>query len=65
MTDGVCSSPGLEEYIEALSFLHYLEHRVLITLEQVQETLSDTESGQVVRSTSFGRRGQADASTRR
>jgi hypothetical protein len=39
------SSPGLEEYIEGLSFLHYLEHKNLISLEEVQNTLSDPETG--------------------
>ncbi|KAF5377441.1 hypothetical protein D9615_005153 [Tricholomella constricta] len=34
-------SPGLQEYIEALSFAHYLEHRSLITFHQVQQTLCD------------------------
>jgi len=34
-------SPGLQEYIEALSFAHYLEHDTLITYEEVQETLAD------------------------
>lgn len=38
-------SPGLQEYIEALSFTHYLEHGTLITLDQVQETLRDSEGG--------------------
>ncbi|KAI0662566.1 Translin [Cubamyces menziesii] len=36
-------SPGLQEYIEALSFAHYLEHRSLISYEQVQTTLTDRE----------------------
>ncbi|KAG5733059.1 Translin-associated protein X [Termitomyces sp. T112] len=36
-------SPGLQEYIEALSFAHYLEHRSLITFDQVQQTLSDSD----------------------
>ncbi|CAK5280092.1 unnamed protein product [Mycena citricolor] len=36
-------SPGLQEYIEALSFAHYLEHRTLITFEQVQASLCDSE----------------------
>lgn len=34
-------SPGLQEYIEALSFTHYLDHGNLITFEQAQETLCD------------------------
>ncbi|KAL9934208.1 hypothetical protein V8E36_006664 [Tilletia maclaganii] len=33
--------PGLEEFIEALSFLHFLEHDSIITLEQVQSYLLD------------------------
>lgn len=37
-------SAGLEEYIEGLSFLHFLEHGTLITLQEVQETLSDKET---------------------
>ncbi|KAI0639141.1 Translin [Trametes polyzona] len=36
-------SPGLQEYIEALSFAHYLEHRTLISYAQVQATLSDSD----------------------
>ncbi|KAG6902317.1 hypothetical protein C0995_001696 [Termitomyces sp. Mi166 len=36
-------SPGLQEYIEALSFAHYLEHKSLITFDQVQETLCDPD----------------------
>ncbi|KAF9459445.1 Translin [Collybia nuda] len=35
-------SPGLQEYIEALSFAHYLDHGNLITFEQVEETLRDS-----------------------
>ncbi|KAI0757266.1 Translin [Daedaleopsis nitida] len=34
-------SPGLQEYIEALSFAHYLEHKTLISYEEVQTTLRD------------------------
>ena len=34
-------SPGLQEYIEALSFAHYLEHQSLISYEEVQTSLSD------------------------
>lgn len=36
-------SPGLQEYIEALSFAHYLEHGTLITFNEVQETLVDPQ----------------------
>ncbi|KAH9487108.1 Translin-associated protein X [Psilocybe cubensis] len=32
-------SPGLQEYIEALSFAHYLDHGTLITFDEVQKTL--------------------------
>lgn len=39
-------SAGLEEYIEGLSFLHYLEHGTLISLKEVQETLSEKETGE-------------------
>lgn len=45
-------SPGLQEYIEALSYTHYLTHDSLITWEQVQHRLSD-ESGSPVRSPFF------------
>ena len=41
-------SPGLQEYIEALSFAHYLTHGSLITWREVQDRLSD-ESGTPVR----------------
>ncbi|KAF8807240.1 Translin [Phlegmacium glaucopus] len=36
-------SPGLQEYIEALSFACFLDHGSLITFDQVQATLSDPE----------------------
>jgi hypothetical protein len=36
-------SPGLQEYIEALSFAHYLEHGTLIKFEHVQNTLRDAD----------------------
>jgi Translin family len=36
-------SPGLQEYIEALSFAHYLEHETLIKFDQVQDTLRDAD----------------------
>ncbi|TFK76827.1 Translin [Pluteus cervinus] len=35
-------SPGLQEYIEALSLSHFMEHGTLITYDQVQQTLSDS-----------------------
>lgn len=41
-------SPGLQEYIEALSFAHYLTHDSLITWREVQDRLSD-KSGSPVR----------------
>ena len=36
-------SPGLQEYIEALSFANFLENGSLITFDQVQATLSDPD----------------------
>ncbi|KAF4605489.1 hypothetical protein EYR40_004273 [Pleurotus pulmonarius] len=36
-------SPGLQEYIEALSFTYFLEHRSLIPFEAVQRSLSDED----------------------
>jgi len=36
-------SPGLQEYIEALSFAYFLDHGSLITFDQVQATLSDPD----------------------
>lgn len=39
-------SPGLQEYIEALSFTHYLETGQLVSYNQVQQSLSD-ENGVV------------------
>ncbi|CAL1696415.1 unnamed protein product [Somion occarium] len=36
-------SPGLQEYIEALSFTYYLETGRLISYHEVQKTLSDAE----------------------
>ena len=45
----------MEEYIEGLSFLHYLEKRELITMDEVQATLSDAESGTPVSSISAHR----------
>lgn len=36
-------SPGLQEYIEALSFAYYLEHGTLIPFEEVQKSISDTD----------------------
>jgi len=36
-------SPGLQEYIEALSFAHYLDHGTLITFDEVQQTLADPQ----------------------
>lgn len=43
------SSGGLQEYIEAISFLHFLEHDGgLISLDEVQARLTDS-AGQPVR----------------
>jgi predicted translin family RNA/ssDNA-binding protein len=41
-------SPGVQEYIEAASFAHYLTHNSLISWREVQDRLSD-ESGTPVR----------------
>jgi len=41
-------SPGLQEYIEAISFAHYLAHDSLITWKDIQDHLSD-KSGTPVR----------------
>jgi len=41
-------SPGLQEYIEAISFAHYLTHDSLITWKEIQDRLSD-KSGSPVR----------------
>ena len=41
-------SPGVQEYIEALSFAHYLTHDTLITWKEAQDRLSD-ELGTPVR----------------
>jgi len=40
-------SPGLQEYIEALSFAHYLDHGTLITFDEVQRTLTDPQGVEV------------------
>lgn len=40
-------SGGLQEYIEALSFVHYIEHGRLVSYEQVQAILCD-DTGQMV-----------------
>jgi hypothetical protein len=36
-------SPGLQEYIEALSFAYFLDRGSLITFDHVQATLSDPD----------------------
>lgn len=38
----------MEEYIEAVSFLHYLENGTLISLKEVQDNLTDPETSQPV-----------------
>lgn len=40
-------SPGLQEYIEALSFTYYLEHGSLIPFNEVQRSLSDSDGNAV------------------
>ena len=36
-----CISPSIQEFVEALSFIHYLEHGTLVTFDDAQRTLSD------------------------
>lgn len=31
--------PGIQEYVEAVSFLHYIRHRSLISLEEINARL--------------------------
>jgi predicted translin family RNA/ssDNA-binding protein len=38
----------LQEYIEAISFMHYLKEKRLITKEEVQELLKDEQTGEEV-----------------
>lgn len=38
-------SPGLQEYIEALSFCHYLKHKTLISFEQVKASFEFSNEG--------------------
>lgn len=38
-------SPGMQEYIEALSFCHYLRHRTLISFEEVKEMCAFSKEG--------------------
>ncbi|KAJ2928891.1 hypothetical protein H1R20_g8186, partial [Candolleomyces eurysporus] len=40
-------SPGLQEYIEALSFAYYLEHGSLIPFAEVQKSISDSSGNPV------------------
>ena len=40
-------SPGLQEYIEALSFAHYLDYGTLISFDEVQQTLLDPQGKEV------------------
>lgn len=40
-------SPGLQEYIEALSLAHYLDNGTLITLDEVQNTLRGDDGVEV------------------
>jgi len=44
-------SPGVQEYIEALSFLHYLEHGSLISYDDVQRTFCDEDGALLFRLT--------------
>lgn len=40
------SSGGVQEYIEAVSFLYYLQNQALINLEQVRDTLRDEDGNE-------------------
>jgi hypothetical protein len=40
-------SSGVQEYIEALSFAHYLEHKTLVTFGQVQKNLKSSNGAPV------------------
>lgn len=42
-------SGGLQEYIEALSFVYYIEHGGLVSYEQVQAILCDNTGQHVSR----------------
>lgn len=41
-------SPGLQEYIEALSFTHFLDTEKLISYDEVQQSLSDEDGVEVI-----------------
>jgi len=41
-------SPGMQEYIEAKSFLHYINNGTLITLDQLQKELVFPDGSQVL-----------------
>ncbi len=43
------SSGAIQEYIEAISFMHYLRFSTLISLEEVQADLVDPTTKQQVR----------------
>lgn len=38
-----CISPGIQEFIEALSFLHYLDNGNLVTFRETQRNLSNDQ----------------------
>jgi hypothetical protein len=44
-------SPGLQEYIEALGLIHYLERGTLVTFDETQATLSNADGTPVRTST--------------
>lgn len=48
------SSPGIQEYIEGASFLHYLRYGVLITLAEVRNTMRDADGREVSHARNIG-----------
>ncbi|XP_026165934.1 translin-associated protein X [Mastacembelus armatus] len=40
-------TPGIQEYVEAVSFLHYIRHRSLISLEQINARLVFMRNGKM------------------
>ncbi len=41
-------SPGIQEYLEGLSFCHYLKTGLLLTPEEVKSEMIDPETGKAV-----------------
>lgn len=43
---GVFSTSGIQEFVEAASFLHYIRHRSLISLEEINARLVFMRTGE-------------------